>query len=162
MPDQDQEVVFLTGNPIRKRISAMMTAKEYEASLRKLNLKVYMFGKRIENVVDDPIIRPSMNAVALTYGLAHHSDYKDIMTAVSHLTGKTINRFCHIHQSTEDLVKKTDMGRLMGSMTGACFQRCVGMDSLNALSITTFDMDARYGTSYHQRFLKYLALQRYL
>ena len=139
-----------------------MTAKEYEASLRKLNLKVYMFGKRIENVVDDPIIRPSMNAVALTYGLAHHSDYKDIMTAVSHLTGKTINRFCHIHQSTEDLVKKTDMGRLMGSMTGACFQRCVGMDSLNALSITTFDMDARYGTSYHQRFLKYLALQRYL
>ena len=134
----------------------MMTAKEYEASLRKLNLKVYMFGKRIENVVDDPIIRPSMNAVALTYGLAQNSDYKDIMTATSHLTGKTINRFCHIHQSAEDLVKKTDMGRLMGSMTGACFQRCVGMDSLNALSVTTFDIDAQYGTSYHNQFLKYL------
>ncbi|MCM2283201.1 MAG: 4-hydroxyphenylacetate 3-hydroxylase family protein [Desulfobacula sp.] len=134
----------------------MMTAKEYEASLRRLNLKVYMFGRRIENVVDDPIIRPSMNAVALTYGLAHDPAYREIMTATSHLTGKTINRFCHIHQSADDLVKKTDMGRLMGSMTGSCFQRCVGMDSLNALSVTTFDIDAEYGTAYYKRFLKYL------
>ena len=49
----------------------MMTAQEYEESLRRLNLVVYMFGKRVENVVDDPIIRPSMNAVAKTYELAH-------------------------------------------------------------------------------------------
>ena len=48
----------------------MMTARQYEESLRKLKLEVYMFGKRIENVVDDPIIRPSMNAVAATYELA--------------------------------------------------------------------------------------------
>ena len=41
-----------------------MDAKKYEESLRKLKPKVYMFGKRVENVVDDPIIRPSMEAVA--------------------------------------------------------------------------------------------------
>jgi 4-hydroxybutyryl-CoA dehydratase/vinylacetyl-CoA-Delta-isomerase len=29
----------------------MMTAAEYEESLRRLNLVVYMFGKRLENVV---------------------------------------------------------------------------------------------------------------
>ncbi len=134
----------------------MMNAKEYEESLRKLNLVVYMFGKRIENVVDDPIIRPSMNAVALTYELAHNPKHEDLMTATSHITGKKINRFCHIHQSTQDLVKKTDMGRFMGSMTGSCFQRCVGMDSLNALSMTTFDIDAKHGTEYNKRFLKFL------
>jgi aromatic ring hydroxylase len=39
----------------------MKTPQEYIESLRKLNLVVYLFGKRIENVVDDPIIRrPSM------------------------------------------------------------------------------------------------------
>lgn len=134
----------------------MMTAKEYIESLQQLNLVVYMFGKRIENLVDDPIIRPSMNAVALTYSLAHNPDYEDLMTATSHITGEKINRFCHIHQSTEDLIKKTDMGRLLGAMTGSCFQRCVGMDSLNALSMTTFDIDAKYGTEYNKRFLKYL------
>ncbi len=134
----------------------MMTAKEYEDSLRKLNLIVYQFGKRIENVVDDPIIRPSMNAVAMTYELANDPEHEDLMTATSHITGKKINRFCHIHQSTEDLIKKTDMGRFMGGMTGSCFQRCVGMDSLNALSITTYDIDQKHGTKYNKNFLEYL------
>jgi 4-hydroxybutyryl-CoA dehydratase/vinylacetyl-CoA-Delta-isomerase len=81
-----------------------------EESLHKLNLQVYMFGKRVENVVDDPIIRPSMNAVAATYELAHRAEHKDLMTATSHLTGKKINRFTHIHQNNDDLVKKSKMG----------------------------------------------------
>lgn len=135
----------------------MMNASQYEQSLRKLNLKVYMFGERIENVVDNPIIRPSMNAVALTYELAHDPEYEDLMTATSHLSGKRINRFTHIHQSESDLVKKSKMGRLLGSKTGCCFQRCVGMDALNALSMTTYDMDQQLGTEYNRRFLDYLA-----
>ncbi|MCD6569859.1 MAG: 4-hydroxyphenylacetate 3-hydroxylase family protein [Deltaproteobacteria bacterium] len=135
---------------------AIMNAGQYEESLRKLNLVVYMFGKRVKNVVDNPIIRPSMSAVAATYELANKPEHEDIMTATSHLTGKKINRFCHIHQSLDDLVKKSKMGRLLGAYTGCCFQRCVGMDSLNALSIVTFDIDAKYGTEYNKRFLKYL------
>ncbi|WP_281432243.1 4-hydroxyphenylacetate 3-hydroxylase family protein [Desulfatitalea alkaliphila] len=134
----------------------MMTAEQYEASLRRLNLEVYMFGKRITNVVDDPIIRPSMNAVAQTYALAQRPEHEDIMTAVSHLTGKRINRFTHIHQNRDDLVKKSKMGRLLGRATGCCFQRCVGMDALNALSIVTYDMDQANGTEYYQRFQQYL------
>jgi 4-hydroxybutyryl-CoA dehydratase/vinylacetyl-CoA-Delta-isomerase len=134
----------------------MMTAEQYEESLRRLNLVVYMFGKRVGNVVDDPIIRPSMKAVAKTYELAHRPEHEDIMTATSHITGKKINRFTHIHQNTGDLVKKSKMGRLLGRETGCCFQRCVGMDALNALSIVTFDIDAEYGTEYHKRFLQYL------
>ena len=134
----------------------MKTGKEYEGSLRKLKLNVYLFGKKVENVVDDQMIRPSMNAVKLTYELAHQPEYEDLMVAVSHLSGKKINRFTHIHQSTQDLVKKTKMGRLLGSQTACCFQRCVGMDALNALSITTFNIDKKYGTEYNKRFLKYL------
>jgi 4-hydroxybutyryl-CoA dehydratase/vinylacetyl-CoA-Delta-isomerase len=134
----------------------MMNAKEYEESLRKLKLKVYLFGKRVENVVDDPIIRPSMNAVAATYEYAHKPEYEDIMTVRSHLSGRKINRFTHIHQSADDLVKKSKMGRLLGSLTACCFQRCVGMDAMNALSITTHAIDAKYGTEYNKRFLKYL------
>lgn len=135
---------------------AMMNAKQYEESLRKLNLKVYQFGKRVENVVDDPIIRPSMNAVAATYEFAHRPEHEDLMVATSHLTGERINRFTHIHQSVDDLVKKSKMGRMLGRNTACCFQRCVGMDAMNALSITTYDIDAKYGTEYNKRFLKFL------
>ena len=135
----------------------MMTAGQYEESLRQLKLKIYMGGKRLEDPVDHPMIRPSMNAVAKTYELAHHPEYAPIMTAVSHLSGERINRFTHIHRNVEDLVNKTRMGRLLGAHTGCCFQRCVGMDALNALSIVTYDMDREYGTGYYPRFLKYLA-----
>ncbi|MBU1712086.1 MAG: 4-hydroxyphenylacetate 3-hydroxylase family protein [Proteobacteria bacterium] len=137
-------------------MARLMNAKEYEESLRKLKLNVYMFGKKVLNVVDDPIIRPSMNAVAATYEFAHKPEYEEILTARSHLTGKKINRFTHIHQSVEDLVKKSKMGRLMGSLTACCFQRCVGMDAMNALSITTYAIDRKYETEYNKRFLKYL------
>ena len=42
---------------------ALMTGEQYIESMRKLNLQVYMFGKKVENVVDDPILRPSLNSV---------------------------------------------------------------------------------------------------
>lgn len=135
----------------------MMTAEQYEESLRKLNLEVHMFGRRLTDVVDDPIIRPSMMAVAETYALAHEPQHADLMTARSHLSGQVVNRFTHIHQSVDDLVKKSKMGRLLGRRTGCCFQRCVGMDALNALSIVTYNIDQKYQTRYNERFIKYLA-----
>jgi 4-hydroxybutyryl-CoA dehydratase / vinylacetyl-CoA-Delta-isomerase len=137
-------------------MNRLMNAAEYEESLRKLKLDVYMFGKRVDNPVDDPIIRPSMNAVAATYELAHDPEFQDLMTAKSHLSGNRINRFTHIHQSTEDLIKKSKMNRMLGSRTGCCFQRCVGWDALNTLSISTYAIDKKYNTGYNRRFLKYL------
>ncbi len=134
----------------------MMTKDQYIESLRKMNLKVYLMGERIENPVDHPMIRPSMNSVAMTYELAEKEEYKDLMTATSNLTGKTINRFCHLHQSTDDLIKKVKMQRLCGQKTAACFQRCVGMDAFNAIYSTTFEIDQKYGTEYHKRFTEYL------
>ncbi|MDQ7095617.1 4-hydroxyphenylacetate 3-hydroxylase family protein [Desulfosporosinus sp. PR] len=134
----------------------MKTAAEYEESLRKLNLKVYLQGELVENPVDHPIIRPSLNSVKATYALAEDPQYEDLMTVTSHLTGKKINRFCHLHQSTEDLVKKVKMQRLLGQQTAACFQRCVGMDAINAVDSVTFEMDLKLGTNYHERFIKFL------
>ncbi len=137
---------------------AMMTGEQYIESLRKLNTKVYMFGERIENWVDHPIIRPSINCVAATYDLAQDPEYADLMTATSNLTGEKINRFGHIHQSTDDLVKKVKMQRLCGQKTASCFQRCVGMDAFNAVYSTTYEIDEKYGTDYHQRFKKFLLM----
>ncbi len=134
----------------------LMTGEQYIESLRKLKTKVYMFGKQVENFVDDPIIRPSINSVAMTYDLAHEAEYEDLMTATSALTGNKINRFAHIHQSTDDLRKKVKMQRLLGQKTATCFQRCVGMDAFNAVFSTTYEVDEKYGTKYHENFKKYL------
>ena len=134
----------------------LMTGQEYIESLRRLHTKVYLFGKRVENFVDHPIIRPSINSVAMTYDLALDPQYQDIMLAVSNLTGKTINRFCHLHQNEQDLINKVRMQRLLGQKTGACFQRCVGMDAFNAVYSTTFEVDQKYHTNYHQNFIAFM------
>ena len=137
---------------------SLMTPEQYEESLRKLKLKVYLMGKQVASPVDDPIIRPSMNSVKMTYALAQQPEYQDLMTATSHLTGNKINRFAHLHRSSEDLVKKVKMQRLLGQMTGACFQRCVGMDAINAVDSVTYEMDQKLGTEYHKRFEKFLRM----
>ena len=134
----------------------MMTAEEYIKSLQKMDLKVYMFGERVKDPVNHPIIRPSLNSVAMTYELAQKKEYEDLMTAYSPLIGERINRFCHLHQSTDDLIKKVKMQRLMGQKTAACFQRCVGMDAFNAIWSTTYEMDQALGTDYHKRFTEYM------
>ena len=136
---------------------AMMTGEQYVESMRNMNLQVYMFGEKIENPVDHPILRPSLNSVKATYDLAQDPEFEDLMTARSIFTGEKVNRFLHIHQSTEDLMKKVKMQRLLGQQTAACFQRCVGMDAFNAVYSTTFEIDEKYGTHYHENFRKYAA-----
>ena len=135
---------------------ALMTGEQYIESIRRLKTRIYMFGKRIPNAVDDPILRPSLNSVKMTYDLAQMPEYEGLMTTTSHLTGKKINRFCHIHQSTEDLMLKVKMQRLCGQKTAACFQRCVGLDAFNAVYSTAYEVDKVHGTSYFENFKKFL------
>ncbi len=134
----------------------LKTGKEYVESLRHLRLNVWMFGDKIQSPVDHPVIIPSMNAVAMTYDLAHSPEFEELMTATSHLNGKKINRFNHIFQNRDDLLKKVRRQRMLGQKTACCYQRCVGMDALNAVYSTTFEIDAKYGTEYHQRLKKFL------
>ena len=135
---------------------SLMTGEQYIESIRAMKMNVYMFGKKIDCPVDDPILRPSLNSVRMTYDLAQMPEYEDLMTAVSPYTGKRVNRFTHIHQSTGDLIKKVKMQRLLGQKTAACFQRCVGMDAFNAVFSTTYETDQKYGTCYHENFRKFM------
>jgi 4-hydroxybutyryl-CoA dehydratase/vinylacetyl-CoA-Delta-isomerase len=132
------------------------TGKEYVESLRKRKIKVYLFGEEIKNPVDHPIVKPSINAAAATYDVAHDPKYEELATAKSHITGEKINRFNHIHQSTQDLITKVKLLRVLGQKTGTCFQRCVGMDAINTLSSVTYEMDQKLGTEYYKRFIEFL------
>ena len=126
------------------------SADEYIESLRNRELKVFLFGERIEEPVDHPLIRPSINAVAETYRIAE--DEPEIGSAQSSINGKRVNRFLHVTESAQDVVMQNRMQRRLGQRTGTCFQRCVGMDAVNALFSVTHDIDQQAGTRYHERF----------
>ncbi|MHA1670367.1 MAG: 4-hydroxyphenylacetate 3-hydroxylase family protein [Promethearchaeota archaeon] len=132
----------------------LKTPEEYLKSIQR-PVNLYMFGKKIEEFWNHPIIKPSINTVMKIYELAQIDEYKNLMTTKSHLTGELINRFTHIHQSIEDLINKVKMQRLLGQQTACCFQRCVGFDTANALYSVTYEIDKKYGTDYHSRFKNY-------
>ena len=134
----------------------LKTAKEYIDSLSKLNLNIYLLGERVEDWVNDPIIRPSINAVAMTYKLAQEPETEALATTESMLTGQKINRFNSLFKSPEDMVNKIKLQRELGQRTACCYQRCVGMDGINAVFSTTYEIDEKHGTEYHQRFRKWL------
>ena len=136
----------------------LMTKEQYIESLRQMKTRVYMFGEEVENWVDHPIIRPSIECVGMTYELANDPEYVDLCTAKSSYTGETVNRFTHLHQSTDDLIKKVKMLRLLGQKTASCFQRCVGMDAFNAMFSTTYELDKKHGTNYHENFNNFLKM----
>jgi 4-hydroxybutyryl-CoA dehydratase / vinylacetyl-CoA-Delta-isomerase len=134
----------------------MMTADEYLKSLRRIKFRAFLFGEEVLNVVDHPMIRPSINSVAMSYQLVSEGRHDDLITARSSITGNKINRFTHLHQSTYDLINKVKMQRLLGRKTAACFQRCVGMDAFNAVDSVTFEMDRELNTDYNKRFRRFL------
>jgi 4-hydroxybutyryl-CoA dehydratase/vinylacetyl-CoA-Delta-isomerase len=127
---------------------------DYIASLRGRNLRVFLFGELVDEPVDHPMIRPSINAVAETYDLALREP--EVATVESSLTGKPVNRFLHVAQSASDLVAQNMMQRKLGRNTGTCFQRCVGMDAFNALFSVTYEIDEKHGTPYHDRLKAFL------
>ena len=102
---------------------AMMTGAQYIESLRQLKTRVYMFGEKIENWVDHPMIRPSINCVAVTYDLAQDPQYEDLMTATSHLTGEKINRFSKFCVLSAHML-------LRGEAEGEDFTQGVGLKAL--------------------------------
>lgn len=140
-------------------VSCIMPIKngaEYIKSLRGRNLKVYLFGELVSEPVDHPMIRPSINAIAETYDLAVKDP--ELATAQSSISGIPVNRFLHIAESAQDLVNQNRMQRKLGQLTGTCFQRCVGMDALNSLYSTTFEIDEKYDTQYHKRLIEFIRM----
>ena len=130
------------------------TGDDYVESLRGRNLRVFLFGELVDEPVDHPMIRPSINAVAETYDLAVREP--ELATVHSALSGRRINRFLHVATSAEDLVSQNMMQRKLGQNTGTCFQRCVGMDAFNSLYSVTYEIDEKHGTPYHERLKTFL------
>ncbi|MDA8213200.1 MAG: 4-hydroxyphenylacetate 3-hydroxylase family protein [Clostridia bacterium] len=132
----------------------MKTSNDYRKRLAAMRPNIYMGGKPVGR--DHPAFQPGINTLALTFDLVDSPEYSEVLTAKSHLTGEKINRFTHIHQSADDLLKKQELTRCLCLKSGRCIQRCMGIDAMNALSVVTREMDDALGTEYHRRFLDYL------
>jgi 4-hydroxybutyryl-CoA dehydratase/vinylacetyl-CoA-Delta-isomerase len=130
----------------------MRTPAAYLDSLRRRNLELWVDGERVADPVDHPKVRPAIESIAATFALACDPATADLATAHSDLVGRRVNRFTHLFTDPADLVRKIELQRVLGRLTGTCFQRCVGMDGINALFLATWEA----GPDAHARFLAWL------
>ena len=130
------------------------TKADYLDSLKNRNLTIYLMGELVEDPLTHPIIKPSIEAMAETYALAEREP--ELASAISPYTNEPINRFLHIAENNQDLYLQNQMQRKLGQLTGTCFQRCVGMDAFNALHSVTYEIDEKYKTDYHNKFISFL------
>ncbi|MEW6671965.1 MAG: 4-hydroxyphenylacetate 3-hydroxylase N-terminal domain-containing protein [Thermodesulfobacteriota bacterium] len=134
----------------------LKTKSEYIESLRRMKPAVYMFGEKIDNVVDNPRLRAGIEATGATYELAQMPEYRDLLVTTSPLIDEPVNRFTLPPGSVQDLVARVKINRALGNWVGTCHQRCTGLDCLSALSIVTYDIDRKYDTGYYPRFIEFL------
>jgi aromatic ring hydroxylase len=134
----------------------MRTKQQYIQGLAKMKRNVYFDGKLIDRT--DERQMDCINTIGTTFDEAAKPENQELCTAISHLTGERINRFTHIHQSTDDLHNKQDMTRMLCQKVGGCIQRCMGIDATNAIYNVSYEADKmnKDATRYHENFKKWL------
>lgn len=128
--------------------------QDYIDNLNRMKPNVRFNGEIMSRT--DKVLMPAINCVATTMELPMLPEYQEMFTVNSHITGKRITRYLHIHQSPQDLMAKQMMVRTNCRLAGGCMQRCMGMDALNAISVATWEMDQALGTSYYPVYLEYM------
>lgn len=146
---------WLSDKRTGKEVTIMRTVDQYLEDIKRMKKNIYLGGEKIGR--DDPRVIHGSHAVRMTFSLVDNPEYRDLLTAVSHISGKTVNRFTHIHQSIDDLLKKQELTRKLCGLAGGCVQRCMGVDMLNGISVVAKDIDDRHGTKYYGNFLNYLS-----
>lgn len=145
----------LQAAPVRK--VELMSGDDYRQSLRKYKPKVFVDGREVASVVDEPCLRPGVNALAYTYDYALQAPLEPIALATQASRQRIVSRMLHINESAGDLLNKLEAVRVLCQETG-CAQRYLAHDALNGIyqAVAHID-DARGSTEHRTRFAAYLA-----
>ena len=135
----------------------LMSGDAYRESLRGYHPKVYVDGREVTCVADEPALRPGVNALAYTYDFALDPKWAPIALATQASRNQVVPRMLHVNESAGDLLNKLEAVRVLCQETG-CAQRYLAHDALNGLAQVTAHLDDAKGTTEHRaRFQAYLA-----
>jgi len=134
-----------------------MSGEAYRESLRRYKPRVFVDGRAVDSVADEPALRPGVNALAFTYDFALREELAPIALATQSRRQRVVNRMLHVNESAGDLLNKLEAVRLLCQETG-CAQRYLAHDALNGLAQVSARIDDARGTTEHRaRFEAYLA-----
>ncbi len=135
----------------------LMSGDEYRESLRSYRPRVFLDGREVASVVDEPGFAPGVNALAYTYDFARRPELERLALATQYSRQRVVNRMLHVNESSGDLLNKLEVVRLLCQETG-CAQRYLAHDALNGLAQVSARIDDALGSTEHRaRFEAFLA-----
>lgn len=138
-------------------LAKLMSGDEYRESLRSYRPRVFLDGREVASVVDEPGFAPGVNALAYTYDFARRPELERLALATQHSRQRVVNRMLHVNESSGDLLNKLEVVRLLCQETG-CAQRYLAHDALNGLAQVSARIDDALGSTEHRaRFEAFLA-----
>ena len=135
---------------------AVKTGKQYTDSLRKIKRNSYILGQKVDDIVDHPMNRPAVNAIAESYEIANINDMKSFAAPSSRLCNGTVNRYNALSESVNDMLARGEMERTVGYRTAVGCPRSTGYDAINALYSIAYEVDQKYKTPYLERLKRWL------
>ncbi|MBN2383207.1 4-hydroxybutyryl-CoA dehydratase [bacterium] len=130
---------------------SLKTAEQYVDSIRSRKpMNIWFRGKKIEDPTREPALQASLNTTKKLYELTNNPEFQSVLTTYSHLIDERVSFYLSPLLSREDAIQKTRMARLLAEIFGCCSQRCTGSEVVGGLYPFTYDLDKKYGTTYHE------------
>jgi len=124
---------------------SIKSKEEYIESIRKQKPNVYVAGEKVENVVESPYFRTTLNHIGKTYDWANSPEYKDLVTYHSSLVNEVVSYWTNIPDDLEQFIRVI---KTLTSRYGCCF--CMGA-GFHAILATAYEIEQATGTPYYQR-----------
>ena len=135
---------------------AVKDAKEWLEETTAQNPIFYLDGKKVEKPYEDPRILPYVRGQAGIRKELSSPMYKEMGSIVhSSLINEEVNLFAHIHEGPEQWINRTRIQRAINRRR-ICVFRCLQEDISNGYWAFTHELDQKYNTEYHQRFVEWV------
>ena len=106
--------------------------------------------------MEHPAFQVGINLVASSYDIVHNPKYRDIAVVDSPLINEPISLWTHILQNEQEAIDSVKLFKGIGDYLVPCCYRCLTADTLTPVWASTYDIDKKYGTDYHQRFIEFV------
>lgn len=134
----------------------LRTADEYRAGLRD-GRRVYVAGRRVEDVTADPMLGITAAHSAEVFALAARPELRELFVFHDPDLGEPVSAYFRIPRSAAELRARGDLIEENTRQERSTFNitKAVGSDALLALLVVSAEVDRTLGTSYSDRVRRY-------
>lgn len=82
------------------------TGEQYINAVKSRKPEVWLEGRKVENILDEPVLKQAVIEIAKLYDLQHDPEYQEQITHICEETGERVNNAFLVPRSYEDLIKR--------------------------------------------------------